>query len=130
MLLFTAFVCLVLGLGVAGLTAHAQDELTLEGPLYAAELTAEVPDALGAVDETPVVEPERPGVGRDAPGWRPGDDVHHDEHGAGWVWGAGRGVVTVRFEGPLTGPGPVRSLRHDDPQLHPADPPDWLGAPQ
>lgn len=120
----------LLGLGVAGLTAHAQDELSLEGPLYAAEVPVELPDAGGGIDETPVVEPARPGTGRDGPGWRPGDDVHHDEHGAGWVWGAGRGVVTVRFEGPLTGPGPVRSLRHDDPQLHPADPPDWLGAPQ
>lgn len=119
----------LLGLGVAGLTAHAQDELTLEGSLYEAEVSVELPDAVGAVEETPSAEPARPGTGRDGPGWRPGDDVVHDEHGAGWVWGAGRGVVTVRFEGPLTGPGPVRSLRHDDPMLHPADPPDWHGAP-
>ena len=30
--------------------------------------------------------------------WLPGMDVVHDEHGQGWVWGSGRGVVTVRFE--------------------------------
>jgi DNA polymerase-4 len=33
--------------------------------------------------------------------------------------------VTVRFEGPLTAPGPVRTLAADDPLLSPADPPDW-----
>ena len=35
----------------------------------------------------------------------------------GWVWGAGRGVVTVRFETAETGPGPVRSYPVDDPSL-------------
>ena len=49
----------------------------------------------------------------------------HDELGAGWVWGRGLGRVTVRFEGPRTAPGPVRTLAADDPALHPADPPDW-----
>ena len=48
---------------------------------------------------------------------RPGMDVVHDEHGRGWVWGAGRGVVTVRFETAETPPGPVRSLPADDPAL-------------
>jgi len=33
--------------------------------------------------------------------------------------------VTVRFEGPSTAPGPVRTLPADDPALRPADPPDW-----
>ena len=32
------------------------------------------------------------------PAWSPGMDVVHDEMGRGWVWGSGRGVVTVRFE--------------------------------
>ncbi|MDR0837807.1 MAG: DNA polymerase IV [Propionibacteriaceae bacterium] len=50
--------------------------------------------------------------------WRPGDDVIHDQHGRGWVWGAGHGVVTVRFETRETDIGPVRSLADDDPQLH------------
>jgi DNA polymerase-4 len=53
--------------------------------------------------------------------------VRHDELGPGWVWGRGLGRVTVRFEGPLTAPGPVRTLAADDPVLHPADPPDWRG---
>ena len=62
-------------------------------------------------------------------GWRTGQDVVHEEHGAGWVWGSGLGRVTVRFEGPRTRPGPVRTLAEDDPRLHPADPPDWRGSP-
>jgi DNA polymerase-4 len=57
--------------------------------------------------------------------WRPGQDVWHEERGAGWVWGSGLGRVTVRFEGPHTPPGPVRTFAADDPCLRPADPPDW-----
>ena len=49
--------------------------------------------------------PSRRGVRR----WSPGMDVEHDEMGRGWVWGSGRGVVTVRFETAETEPGPVRS---------------------
>ena len=48
-------------------------------------------------------------------GWAPGMDVVHAEHGRGWVWGSGRGVVTVRFETAETGPGRVLSLAADDP---------------
>ena len=44
-------------------------------------------------------------------------DVVHDEHGRGWVWGAGKGVVTVRFETADTPPGPVRTYAVDDPAL-------------
>ena len=43
--------------------------------------------------------------------------------GAGWVWGSGSGVVTVRFETADTPPGPVRSYRADDPALHRREPP-------
>ena len=57
--------------------------------------------------------------------WWPGQDVVHAELGSGWVWGRGLGRVTVRFEGPLTAPGPVRTLAADDPLLQAADPPDW-----
>ena len=49
--------------------------------------------------------------------WPPGIDVEHEIHGAGWVWGSGAGIVTVRFETANTPPGPVKSLRIDDPQL-------------
>jgi oligopeptidase B len=45
-------------------------------------------------------------------------DVVHDEHGRGWVWGSGRGVVTVRFETRETPAGPVRSFPADDEALH------------
>ena len=44
-------------------------------------------------------------------GWAPGMDVVHEGHGRGWVWGSGRGVVTVRFETAETGPGPGAELR-------------------
>jgi DNA polymerase-4 len=43
----------------------------------------------------------------------------HDDHGRGWVWGAGLGRVTVRFEARTTGPGPIRTFAADDPALHP-----------
>ena len=52
-------------------------------------------------------------------GWAPGMDVEHDEHGRGWVWGSGRGVVTVRFETAETGPGRVLSFPVADPHLAP-----------
>ena len=50
--------------------------------------------------------------------WPPGADVEHDDHGRGWVWGAGLGRVTVRFETADTPPGPVRTFADDDPALH------------
>jgi DNA polymerase-4 len=59
------------------------------------------------------------------PVWRPGQDVRHDEYGPGWVHGSGVGRVTVRFEGPRTPVGRVRTFFIDDTRLHPADPPDW-----
>jgi DNA polymerase IV len=62
--------------------------------------------------------------------WAPGMDVVHTEMGRGWVWGSGRGVVTVRFETAETPAGPVRSYAEDDPLLSawqpeeaPEDPP-------
>ena len=58
--------------------------------------------------------------------WRPGQDVLHAEHGPGWVQGSGAGWVTVRFEGPHTPIGPVRSFRVEKAALTPADPPEWV----
>mgnify|MGYP001757686916 FL=1 len=64
--------------------------------------------------------------------WAATQDVHHSEFGHGWIQGAGHGFVTVRFETRATGPGPVKNLRADDPDLSPADPvaslawEDWL----
>ncbi len=95
----------LLGVGVSGLADWVQDDLfsSQEG-----------------IEED---EPDEPDLPTFAPrGWTPGMDVAHDEHGRGWVWGAGRTVVTVRFETADTGPGPVRSFALDDPALRPVDP--------
>jgi DNA polymerase-4 len=51
-------------------------------------------------------------------------DVVHEQHGRGWVWGSGRGVVTVRFETAHTGPGRVLSFAIADPALAPVTPPE------
>lgn len=136
----------LLGLGVAGLTSHAQEELSLEAA-YPSLMVTDAPDAVGVAepsgvdalaavdvaapgsDATEAITHGRPVAGRLLPGWRTGQDIHHATHGAGWVWGSGRGVVTVRFEGPGTPPGPVRSFPQDDPDLQPADPPDWRETP-
>ena len=103
----------LLGVGVSGFSTAAQEEL----------FGAEEDDVADAVSSAPVLS-----AGQSMPGlttherrrsgrWRPGADVIHDRHGRGWVWGAGRNVVTVRFETADTGPGPVRSFAIDDPEL-------------
>ncbi|MCH1868336.1 DNA polymerase IV [Nocardioides sp. CFH 31398] len=93
----------LLGVGVSGLADWVQEDLF-----------AAVEDTGPEPAEEVVLPPPR-----GAPtGWPPGADVVHDEHGRGWVWGAGRSVVTVRFETADTPPGPVRSFRDDDPRLH------------
>ena len=108
----------LLGVGVSGLADWIQEDL------------------FGETEEE--CEPEVPEVevtrARDRPGWSPGMDVVHDELGRGWVWGSGRGVVTVRFETAETPAGPVRSYPVDDPQLHawqpkPEAPPETNGSP-
>src|SRR4051812_44439036 len=89
----------LLGGGVSGLADWIQDGLFGE----------EHPD-----DEEPIEAlPDLPDVRT----WVPGMDVLHEGLGRGWVWGAGRGIVTVRFETAETEPGPVRSLPADDPGL-------------
>lgn len=89
----------LLGVGVSGLADWVQEDL---------------------FGESTEEEPELPAV--DVPHhsrrtWAPGMDVEHDELGRGWVWGSGRGVVTVRFETAATPAGPVRSYAEDDPAL-------------
>ncbi|MGY1640396.1 DNA polymerase IV [Geodermatophilus sp. SYSU D00703] len=105
----------LLGVGVSGLSLYAQGDLFAadDGPAEAAEDVA--------VEDPSTAEPPPSAETR----WWPGQDVRHDDLGPGWVWGRGLGRVTVRFEGPLTPPGPVRTLAADDPALHPADPPEW-----
>ncbi len=96
----------LLGVGVAGFTDAAQEELfevEASGPV--------VEDAVRASASRP----------RWTPSFTPGADVVHDDHGPGWVWGSGLGRVTVRFETAASGPGPVRTFSLDDPALHLAD---------
>ncbi|HEY6935403.1 MAG TPA: DNA polymerase IV [Marmoricola sp.] len=100
----------LLGVGVSGLADWIQDDLWTDEP-----------------EDEPAADPALEGLAtaaslRRRTGWVPGMDVEHDVHGRGWVWGAGRGVVTVRFETAETGPGPVMSLRADDPALRPFRP--------
>jgi DNA polymerase-4 len=121
----------LLGVGVSGLSVYAQGDLFAEDGASTGEVeragdvadAADVPAVLAAdaVVEAPGDAAPTPAERR----WWPGQDVRHDEMGAGWVWGRGLGRVTVRFEGPTTVPGPVRTLAADDPALQPADPPDW-----
>ena len=110
----------LLGVGVAGLTESAQEALfgeQTDAPEQVDEVVAD-PDAVPDTTE----QPESLAWARRRPdGYRPGMDVVHDEHGPGWVWGAGLGRVTVRFETAETGPGPVRTFAVGDPQLRPAD---------
>jgi len=95
----------LLGVGVSGLADWIQEDL--------------FGDSLEPEDE-PAPDLPDPGLTRRSrEGWQPGMDVVHRELGRGWVWGAGRGVVTVRFETARTPAGPVRSYAADDPDLTP-----------
>nr|WP_255411530.1 hypothetical protein [Blastococcus sp. TF02-8] len=107
----------LLGVGVSGLSVYAQGDLFAEGMLAEDDDPDEPQQEIQRAAEPVALPVEKR--------WWPGQDVRHDEHGAGWVWGRGLGRVTVRFEGPLTPPGPVRTLSADDPALHAADPPPW-----
>ena len=106
----------LLGVGVTALADFVQDDLFGSS----ADPAPPAPAAAGTVHR-----PAAPVAEVTSPAWRPGQDVRHDEHGPGWVWGSGLGRVSVRFEGPATAPGPVRTFAVDDARLHPADPPDW-----
>lgn len=117
----------LLGVGVSGLSEHAQEQLHFDE-----ERPALLPldDTAGEVPATPAGDVRRtPGPAayteEPVPTWWPGQDIAHTEHGAGWVWGSGLGRVTVRFEGPTTGAGRIRTFRSDDPALAPAEPPQW-----
>jgi DNA polymerase IV len=113
----------LLGFGVSGLTDCAQ--LDLLDALAPAEPDEPLPDAGGAagdlLEDADEAAPEVAPPGH----WVPGADVVHPEHGAGWVQGSGLGRVTVRFEGPHTGPGRIVTLGASDPLLTPAPPPVW-----
>jgi DNA polymerase-4 len=102
----------LLGVGVSGLADWIQEDLFAEAEAEAeANAEPDEPEADLSAGE-PVRRPYVPGM-----------DVVHAEMGAGWVWGSGKGVVTVRFETARTPPGPVRSYSIDDPALAPAERP-------
>lgn len=108
----------LLGVGVSGLADWVQDDL-FEFAAEAAQ-TAQTPaDSQEATDSPPEVPADEVPEARH---WAPGSDVFHADHGAGWVWGSGRGVVTVRFETAFTTPGPIRTFATTDPDLAPYTP--------
>ncbi len=116
----------LIGVGVSGFTPHAQDEFDLGLAASAPRTHRDRDYEAGAADlaSAPMVSTSAQPEGISL--WRTGADICHQDHGPGWVWGSGRGRVTVRFEGPLTAPGPVRTFAADDPLLEPADPPHWI----
>jgi DNA polymerase-4 len=106
----------LLGVGVSGLADWIQEDLF-----------ADESEAFGQDDEDRRSDEASEAAAREASArrvWAPGMDVLHDQHGPGWVWGSGRGVVTVRFETAETEPGRVLSFSADDPQLAPAPRPE------
>ena len=108
----------LLGVGVSGLADWIQDDL-FTGP--GDEVPADGDDDTGA-QAPPAQTPEQRR-------WWPGNDVVHTELGPGWVWGSGRGRVTVRFETAATPAGPVRTFAADDPALAPAPKPGPIPSP-
>src|SRR4051794_5436292 len=100
----------LLGVSVSGIADTVQHELPLGGD--ESVVVAETSSADEALPAAPV-------------SYAPGVDVEHDEYGRGWVQGSGLGRVTVRFETWMTGPGPIRTLRLDDPALRPVEPLPW-----
>ncbi len=105
----------LLGVAVSGLADWVQEDLFPAVPAPSPE-AGEAADPASPRSASLTEELTRL-TGRS--GWVPGMDVAHREHGRGWVWGAGAGRVTVRFETAHTGPGPVRTFRADDPALSP-----------
>lgn len=103
----------LLGVGVAGLADFTQEDLF-------AQSAAEREPGEAAPGELPAVPPPAPERSRR---WLPGQDVTHEEYGAGWVQGSGVGRVTVRFEVPSdSAPGRVRTFAVLDPALSRSDP--------
>jgi DNA polymerase-4 len=98
----------LLGVGVSGLADWTQDDLFEDDET---EVDSPVPVA------APVAA---------TPTWRPGQDVVHAELGRGWVQGSGAGRVTLRLETRDSSPGPVRTVRVDDPALCAAEPEPWV----
>ncbi|MET9708108.1 DNA polymerase IV [Streptomyces griseus] len=117
----------LLGVGVTGLADYTQEDLfaqAADARELARRTRGEEHRAPTEGDEENA--PAEPGPDDAEPlaarRWPAGHDVHHEEHGHGWVQGSGVGRVTVRFEEPWSAPGRVLTFRVDDPLLRPADP--------
>ena len=113
----------LLGVGVSGLAEYAQDDLFSEA--WDEDESAEEEE--GGTVET-AVGPASPRMYGPLPAaapadrrWLPGQDVRHDEFGAGWVQGSGVGRVTVRFETADTPPGKIKTFKTGDPALSAVD---------
>ena len=135
----------LLGVGVSGLSEYSQQDLLAdllddppaddpgEDPAAGGPDPGSTSGSTGDAPPAPAGLPAPAGVleGGSAqpygppahPGWRPGQDVVHAGHGPGWVQGSGVGRVTVRFEGPHTPVGRIRTFAEEDPDLSAADPP-------
>jgi DNA polymerase IV len=115
----------LLGVGVSGLADWIQEDLFDLDALAGSDRSdgQEMAAGPGSTGGSGGPDTETTSVPTPSPpGWAPGTDVEHDEHGPGWVWGSGVGRVTVRFETATTGPGPVRTFAADDPALRATQP--------
>ncbi|HEX2810360.1 MAG TPA: DNA polymerase IV [Kineosporiaceae bacterium] len=122
----------LLGVGVSGLTEYSQQDLLAgldDAPHTKWSTESRTESSTDDGDAGPTDDesggPSVAAVPPDGHRWTPGQDVTHPGHGAGWVQGAGLGRVTVRFEGPHTPPGPIKTFAIGDPELAPASPPVW-----
>ena len=103
----------LLGVGCSGLTPWVQGDLFEDTP----------PGEEAEPTSAPTGIAEPAATARSSrQSWAPGQDVTHDVHGRGWVWGAGAGRVTVRFETRSSDPGPIHTFAGIDPALHAAAP--------
>ena len=100
----------LLGVSVSALSGFSQPDL----------FWAPAPAGGHAGPAGPAPAADEPPGGPPSRVWATGMDVVHATYGPGWVWGAGRAGVSVRFEGPGTPPGPVRTFAGGDPDLSPA----------
>ncbi|MFT3900315.1 MAG: DNA polymerase IV [Gordonia sp. (in: high G+C Gram-positive bacteria)] len=122
----------LVGVGYSGLTGAEQFTLFDNpdggppGPDPAEEDFDSAFDGAGVLVRAgePTADPAATAVPADdgEPEFATGSDVHHEEFGHGWVQGTGHGVVTVRFETRVTGPGIARTFPLPEPALRAADP--------
>jgi DNA polymerase-4 len=100
----------LLGVALSGLTHWAQLRLRSDEPddatLPADEAAPQTVDPVDPADDDD--DDERLPAPLTLHTCAVGLDVEHDEHGTGWISRVDDGVVTVRFEGPGTPPGPER----------------------